>query len=449
LAKALKRITMGIERGHGGVAGSTGIAVLIAFLAVAPHVSVGPLFPAPYKTDQADEIHQLWSANVDPPLRARIQSSDQAYTIGQELIVPLHAAFRLRDDAWERSFSNHFSRLVSDPSVLPTVVLSRLEYLYLASQFVVLARENERQDLIPPGLPEMLFAEVSKYWRTESAWQWGQNPFPGGIRERILWKLSHRKTGKSYYRAMVDDDLFLLAMAADLKAYRGTPEQMQRWSSTLDEILAIAFKVYSEEGVFRPGGGWLFQPGVWADHPEYQYVGNLAIHPGMSPAPVRGIAADSSHSMRFAAWLTSFVQAYPPGSDTQRFYAGLREGLEKQFFEKVLIQPSGDRPCYLLNNFMDGSNGVYRWNYSSVGSGNGYGPYELSGSFLLGWWSLLDTQRIREVYAESAKKFPWPHECLDFYLGPATTGSHPTASYDPQSPTMRLWHTLVMLASEH
>lgn len=440
---------MSVQRGVTRITRLSFLTILLAAIPPATDARLGPLFLAPHGIDQADEIHRLWSANIDPPLWTKIQSSDQAYNIGQEFIVPLHAAFRFRDDAWERTFSGHFSRLVSDPSVLPSVVLSRLEYLYLASQFVVLARQNDRQDLIAPGLPEMLFAEISKYWRTEPAWQWGQSPLRGGIRERILWKLSHRKAEKSYYRAMVDDDLFLLAMAADLKAYRGTPEQVQKWSPTLDEILAIAFKVYSEEGVSQPGGGWLFQPGVWADHPEYQYVGNLAIHPGMSPAPVRGIAADSSHSMRFAAWLTSFVQAYPPDSDAHRFYSGLREGLEKQFFEKVLIQPSGERPCYLLNNFMDGSNGVYRWNYSSVGSGNGYGPYGLSGSLLLGWWSLLDTQRIREVYAVSAKTFPWPHECLDLYLAPTTTGSHPTASYDPQSPTMRLWHTLVLLASEH
>lgn len=48
---------------------------------------------------------------------------------------------------------------------------------------------------------------------------------------------------------------------------------------------------------------------------------------------------------------------------------------------------------------MDGSNGVlYRWNYSSLGEGKEYGPYELSGTFTIGWWTFLGTDRVKEIY---------------------------------------------------
>jgi hypothetical protein len=396
---------------------------------------------------QPDQIHQLWSAAIDPMLRGNPHSSEQAYTEGQELLVPLHAAFVLRDDAWERSFSMNFSRLVDDPSALPDVVLSRLEYLYLASEFLALSKQNGRQDLVPPGLADLLFSEVRKDWVVAPAWQWGRKPFPGGIRERILWKLNTREPEKTYYRAIVDDDLFLIAIAADLKVYGGTLEHTQPWDATLDDILATAYRVFSQEGAFQPGGGWLFQPGVWADHPEYQYAGNAAAEPGIRPAPVPGIAADSSHSMRFAAWLTSLMLASPPGSDSYRFYARLRQALEKQFFEKVLIPPTPARPCYLLNNFMDGSDGVYRWNYESVGSGEGYGPNQLSGSVLLGWWSVLDSQRVRDFYARLASQFPWPDQCMEFYQGPAPSAPRPAAENGLASPVMRLWHTSVLLAA--
>jgi hypothetical protein len=395
----------------------------------------------------SDEIVPLWSANIEPMLSGRIHSSDQAYTEGQELLVPLHAAFRLGNDTWQHSFSDHFSRLASNPSVLPAVVLSRLEYLYLASEFLVLAEQAGRQDLIPSNLPDLLFSEFIGDWRNSPAWQWGRNAFPGGIRERVLWKLKNRKVEKSYYRAFVDDDLFLLAIAADLKSYGGTPDQARKWGPALEDALRIAFKIFSEEGVAQPDGGWLFQPGVWEDHPEYQYAGNLAAQPGIRPAPVPGIAADSSHSMRFAAWLTSFMLAYSPASNEHRFYAGLRAELENQFFDKVLVLPSNDHPCYLLKNFMDGSNGVYRWNYASLGKGVGYGPYDLSGSLLLGWWSLFGTDRIQTVYSDLARRFPWPPECVEFYLSPTPGQIHPDSAFHPDSPTMRLWHTLVELAS--
>jgi hypothetical protein len=407
-----------------------------------------PLFLASQDAGRPDEIHQRWSAAIDPMLRRTIQSSNEAYTDGQELIVPLHAAFRLRDEAWERSFADHFSRVTSNPAVLPADVLSRLEYLYLASEFLVLAKQSGREDLIPSGLPDLLFAEVRNFWQVAPASQWGRKPFQGGIRERILWKLKNHKVEKSYYRAVIDHDLFLLAIAADLRAFGGIQAQTQVWSSTLDDVLSVAFKVFSQEGVSQPDGGWLFQPGVWTDHPEYQYVGNAVAQAGMQAAPLRGIAEDSSHSMRFAAWLTSFMLAYAPGSEEYLFYSHLRDGLEKQFFDKVLVRPSTDQPCYLLNNFMDGSNGVYRWNYASLGNGVGYGANQLSSSLLLGWWSLLGTQRTRDLYADLARQFPWPKECIDLYLGPTPTHSHPASAFDPQSPSMRLWHVVVQLASE-
>src|ERR1700679_351169 len=206
-------------------------AFLIPLLAV-PSVRHDSSLPIPHQSQDADEIHQLWSAAIEPMLPRAVQSPNEAYTDGQELMVPLHAAFHLRDDAWERGFADHFFRLASNPSVLPAVVLSRLEYLYLASEFLVLAQQNDRQDLIPPGLPDLLFSNVQNYWRVAPAWQWGQKPFSGGIRERILWKLKNHKVEKSYYRAIVDDDLFLLAIAADLRTFGGTPEQKQAWNST-------------------------------------------------------------------------------------------------------------------------------------------------------------------------------------------------------------------------
>jgi len=420
--------------------------LLVCLLALPSSLSRLPS-PAQQETPANDEIHRLWCAAIDPMLRAKLQSSDQAYTDGQELLVPLHAAFALGDDAWERSFSAAFSRFVSDPSELPNVVLSRFEYLYLASEFLALAKQHGRADLIPPGLPELLFSEVHNFWQVAPAWQWGRNPFPGGIRERVLWKLRTHRVERSYYRAFVDDDLFLFAITADLKAFGAASEQGQTWNPMLDEILALAFKVFSQEGVFQPGGGWLFQPGVWADHPDYQYAGNMMTRPGIRPAPLRETAADSSHSMRFAAWLTSLMLAYPADSADYRFYQRLRTALEKQFFGKVLLAPTAGQPCYLLNNFMDGSNGVYRWNYESLGKGKGYGPNQLSGSLLLGWWALLGTQRTRHLYADLASRFAWPVQCINFYLGPTSATGLPSGVYAAESPILRFWHASVLLAS--
>jgi hypothetical protein len=426
------------------------IRICLASMVVAALGAPAVLSRSPRKEPpaQADELHQLWSAAIDSTLRQTIKGSNQAQNVGETLMLPLHAAFRLRDAQWERSFADHFSRFAANPSTLPSEVLSRLYYFYLASQFMVLAQQNQQQDLIPPGLPELIFSEVQSVWVTKPAWEWGRQPFPGGARERVLWKLNTRRVEKSYYRVIVDEDLYLLVIAADLKAYRGTPAQQKAWNPLLDDALSIARRVFSQEVVSQPGGGWLFQPGAWTDHPEYQYAGNKEIRPEMKPAPVPGISADSSHSLRFPLWLTSLMQAYPPNSEGYQFFEGLRSGLEKQFFNKVLVKPSNNFPCYRMNNFMDGSNGAYRYNYESLGPGRGFGPYEVSGTLLLGWWAFLDTDRIRGVYRDLAATFPWPKECVEVYLGPEPTKGYSPSDFEPGSPSMRLWHLDVLLGSK-
>lgn len=398
---------------------------------------------------QPDALHQLWAVVIDPRLQRNVQGDHDAYDDGHILMVPLHAAFRRGDVVWEQSFSDHFGRLVFNRSTLPSVVLSRLQYLYLASEFVVLAKKNGRQYLIPVGLPDLLFDEIQSYWQKKPAWQWDHAAFPGGMRERLLWKLNNRRVEKSYYRGLIEEDFSLFAIAADLKVYGGTPAEQQVWNPVLEDILSLALKAFSQEVVSQPGGGWLLQPGVWTDHPDDMYAGNREARPGIQPAPVPGIPWDSSHFLRFPLWLTSYMRAYPVNSDRYRFYEGLRSGLDKQFFDRVLARPTSDYPCFRTNNYMDGSNGVFRWSYQSLGSETGYGPYGVSGAILLGWWSFLDTDRVRALYHDLAATFPWPQQCVELYLGPTPTHVHPAKDLDPQSSSMRLWHTLVQLASEH
>jgi hypothetical protein len=76
---------------------------------------------------------------------------------------------------------------------------------------------------------------------------------------------------------------------------------------------------------------------------------------------------------------------------------------------------------------MDGWNGVYRYGYITQGEGKGYGPYELSGTMLLGWWSFLPGEKIRDVYCYISSRFPLSEEEIKVYLGPDTTRDrHPS-----------------------
>ena len=73
--------------------------------------------------------------------------------------------------------------------------------------------------------------------------------------------------------------------------------------------MEMAFAVYSKYVVFPGDNRWLFQPGVWRDHPDYLYAGNDNLGENLLPMPVDDIAEDTSHSHRYPVWLESLRNA--------------------------------------------------------------------------------------------------------------------------------------------
>lgn len=425
------------------------VAVLLfALLASSQNVcaqkSTAPLTVAPAK---ADEIRQLWTTYTSATLAKPIPStSADTYYAGEQLMVPLHAAFKRGDLAWEKEFSDHFRRLVQSRSSLTNVILSRVEYLYVASQFLVLAKQSGRSDLIPGGLDDLLFAEIRDIWYETPAPQYAHAPFKG-MKARIEFKLDHRNLGLSFYRAITDEEMVVASIAADLRYFHGF--QRAAGETTLNDILSTAERVSKQEIVHDPDGGWLLQPGVWTDHPDFQYAGNPRLEHGLRKAPVAGIGTDSSHNSRWALFLRSLANAYPDGSPQNRLYSDLESGLNVQFFGKVLVAPSADFPCYRLKNFMNGANGVYRYGYATLGADTGYGPYQNSAALPMGWWAFLETEQSRTVFRKMADQFPWPEQCVDLYLGPLPAGrQRAKGDLDPKSSGVQFRYFLVRLAAD-
>ncbi|MED0706412.1 hypothetical protein [Aneurinibacillus aneurinilyticus] len=352
-------------------------------------------------------------------------TSQEMYDAGQMLMVPLHAAFTMHEKRWEQEFSGHFAREFArleaeSGNEKMEDRLGRLQYLYLSSRFLVLAAQSGKRELIPVYMPSVLYREVERLWKQAPAWQWGRKPFEGGMKERVVWKLSEPKTDKHYYTAIMDEELFLFAIAADLRTYERETFNGTIESPVITDVLATADKAFRQGVKFRGDGRWVFQPGIWSDHPDYLYAGRREKKASMKPAPVKDIAWDTSHSHRFPLWLLSMSQAQQKDSANRRFYEALRKGMEKQFYEQVLVQPSRDFPAYRTKNFIDGRNGVYRWGYKSLGADNGYGPYELSDTLLLGWWTFLDSERIRHVYSKMSQQFPGVANVAGIYNEPDT-----------------------------
>jgi len=376
----------------------------------------------------------LWENTVKVYLGDNLWRDRDLYDAGHVLMIPLHAAFRLGQAEWHQEFSDHFRRFMendnnsflTEPQDLD---LAREHYLYLASRFLVLAMESGRADLVPPALIEKLYGEVDSLWSMKTAW-WYERDFAGGIRERLQWKLSQTATTPSYYRAITDHEIFLFAISADLRIYERISGKYSGLSPVVGEILNVAYAVFNKYVVPFDDGTWLFQPGLWTDHPDYLYAGNPELAANLKPAPVPGIAEDTSHSHRWPVWLKSLAGAYREGDPERGYYENLSAGLEKQFYGKVLLQPSSGFPAYRVANFMDGNNGVYRYQYQTVGGNLGYGPWELSGILIEGWWGFLGNPRMQAVYVDIAGRFPLPPEVVTLYTGPNTTRPrHPLVTW--------------------
>lgn len=363
-------------------------------------------------------IEALWDETVGLHLQDELWTEQNIYDAGHYLMIPLHAAFIMNNNEWQQQFAYQFAYFMDNQDHIAEVRLDQLHYYYLISRFIVLANESGQSDMIPEGLPDYLYNRIINIWNHEPAWQWDQSDFPN-MKERLLWKLNTQRPDKSYYRAIIDEELFTFAIAADLSHYYQDKDIDKR--SILADILDIAYQVFTKEVIPTENGGWLFQPGVWSEHPDYAYVGNAQKAPNLPSKTINNIAMDTSHSHRFPLWLKSLAEAYTPGSNEHNYYNKLREGLTIQFTDIVLLAPSGEIPFYRTTNFLDGNNGVYRWNYSTQGPNNGYGPYELSGTMLLGWWTFLPGDFLNTIYNDISRQFPLSDDAIQLYVGPGTS----------------------------
>jgi hypothetical protein len=370
---------------------------------------------------QSTEAARRWDSTVGEYLLGPLWEPAEAYDAGHALMIPLHHAFENGNSRQQAAFAAHFDSFADNSADLADNLITRLQYLYLVTQFLVLASDTGQPELVNDRLPKMLADEFVRLWQTAPIWQWDREPFTG-MQQRLDWKLLSAPTEPSYYRGITDEEFFLLAIAADLATVRRAWSEVDAAGPAIDTALDFAYRVFTAETVATAGGGWLMQPGVWEDHRDYAYAGHFQMVPGMQPMPVPGIAEDSAHAHRMAAWLTSLRRGTCSSrpAESER-YRELRLGLERQFLDVVVVRPSAQFPGFRLTNFMDGRNGVYRWEYATQGPDNGYGPYQLSGMFLYGWWAFLRTPAVAAVHAEQASVFPLSADLVATYVGPNTT----------------------------
>jgi hypothetical protein len=132
-----------------------------------------------------------------------------------------------------------------------------------------------------------------------------------------------------------------------------------------------------------------FDPGAWSSYPDFAYAADEALQFPEQPVPPKpGVGWDFSHAYRIAwAMLTFASNPHIVGIDVD--WSGASDAFARQIAIRVLESDADGLPRF--RNYLDGSNGWYRVNYSNR-QGSGYPPYAMSRAFFTAPWARLSAR---------------------------------------------------------
>ena len=344
------------------------------------------------------EEEQLYDRIVMTLLEEDLWTPRDMYDACECLMIPMHYAFRAGKEEAIDAFASFFHRFITDIGgedryeFSDQGILNRLQFYYLCTQFMVLCKANGCEEKIPAGLAKSAEDFASAYLLEHVA-NWNTEPT---VIEHLRQVLAGKEYKYSYYSVVEDLDGYTLAILCDLRVLGLGNEE------TTQTAAELAYKLYSSPSLNEETqeGGWLFQVGAWKDHPDYAYAGNEKITETIQPLQREDIPWDSSHFSRYPLWLLSY-QSAQDSEEKCALFRLRREQLANQMMNCVLNHVDG---WWLTTTFMDGTNGVYRYGYHE--DGVGIQGYDLSGTFLYGWWAALGDERLTSVYQDILEKFP-------------------------------------------
>lgn len=363
-----------------------------------------------------EEQQILYNSTVKMLLKEDLWTERDMYDAVHYLMIPMHYAFRAGDEGTVSLFADFFTRFTQDITTddrygfQTSIFLNRLQFYYFSTQFMCLCAASGRVDLIPDALPAAAYDCAETYLlHTEANWHTEDT-----VIEHLRQMLAGKEYPYSYYSVTEDLDGFTLAILCDLNCFaKLSGKEPEELTVTAAQLV---YEIYASPLLNQETelGGWLLQVGAWSEHPDYAYAGNAEITPDIQPKTRNDVPWDSSHFARWPLYLRSYMSAQTDHVHWDLFVLR-RKQLANQMVYYVLKNVDGH---WLTTTFMDGTNGVYRYSYHE--DGVGLEGYALSGTFLIGWWSLLEDSRITEVYQDILETFPMKGDRSNPYFDYAT-----------------------------
>ena len=312
--------------------------------------------PEPTTKSNAEEIDALWSQTVSQLVTEPLWSERDKYDTANLLMQPMQYAFVSKDQAKQTEWLNFFTQLDTYfAEAIGDNRVSTTQFMYFVSEYLVLQQQAGNVSSVTTSL----FNKTQNWlvsFINSPAWMYGRDPFDTLI-ARTQWKLDTQEVDFSYYRAMFDEDLHSLATMANLyylsqqSEFSGSTEFLQLAQQGVTQLK----RMLEQEVSFTESGKdtWLFQPGVWWQHPNYAHVGHAALALDLERSPMESIATDSSHTHRWPLWLKAYNRAFVGQTEMTNYITRLQTGLAQQFNQKVYVPASEEVAIPRINNFFD------------------------------------------------------------------------------------------------
>lgn len=395
------------------------IKLLLICLVISACSNEKRINPTSPKTEHSQYVNRLWHSTITEALSEPLWLEDFAYDAANALMLPMYYSFKYpeRFTIETQQEFNTFFREVSlnfHPQQIENRVV-KTQFMYFTTQYLKLRNQYGFWDDKDTKLFMLLTDELHLLWNDEVAIHWDQSLNFVGIKERVLWKLQAKEVAFSYYNAFIDEEWFTIAAISDLINVGNNQGLSHSFDN--DEIYNISTAVLSNFLAYEDQYLY-FQKGTWFDHRDYRYAGHENVAENLAPSYVKNIAVDSSHSHR----LPLFIDSFSSISSDKEYYKKIISELMRTFSDQALTSMEIDDQFVILqNNYFDGHNGLYRYSYSTLNEGSGYGPYQLSGTLFVGYYAFFESDGYRDSMKKMQSSFPINDQALALYVGPKIT----------------------------
>ena len=353
----------------------------------------------PHTLDREQDLDELWQKTVTQTMDREID----LYNDAELLIVPLYASFCMKEDskylvqfnAYFNDVEDEITDLLEDRDI---AILNKLNYVYFISNYILLSSkgENKVSHTLVDKCYDFIMSTVEL-----PAWNWNMDDF-NNMKDRIAYKISEAKPQYSYQKAITDEDLFVLVTANNLLPYyknAGDIKMTKKLKELGDLTKQVIYKKFGYSG-----NHYAFQKGAWSDHRDYLYANYTDIEENMKPFSNKEIEEDISHYSRIPLMLQNIACV----TEDKNYKANLEAilNVNSSYFQKeILVDPSNESRIYRLKNYMNGSNGLYRWNYSGRGKDYAHKPYSLSKQLYTGKYVFFSSD-MQDIYKKIVGTFP-------------------------------------------